>query len=71
MSDIRQDGEDTYGMSHEWKIDITDVFGGTMGTRYFCRDCGECFVHLYHIYPNINSAMRFEEIRDVCTKVKV
>lgn len=55
-----------WGSSHVWKRDITDYFGGGMGTRYFCSGCGECFVHIYDAIPDIFAAMQHEGVAEVC-----
>ena len=66
MSDIRGEG---WGSTHDWRADITDQFGGGMGTRYFCGACGSCFVHRYHEIPDIFDAMKNENIPEVCSAV--
>lgn len=66
-SDIKGEG---YGSSHNWKHDITDMFMGGMGSRYFCRDCGVCFVHMYDSIPGIFEAMRSEGIPEQCVPRK-
>ncbi len=65
-TDIRGDG---YGSSHNWERNITDLFGGEKGTRYFCRGCGACFVHTYDLEPDIFKAMRDRDVHDICGAV--
>jgi hypothetical protein len=67
MSDIRGEG---YGASHNWSHDTTEPFRGDMGSRYFCFDCGACFVHMYNLIPDIFEAMRAEGISETCTPRK-
>ena len=63
MSDIKGEG---FGSAHDWKFDITDRFDGEKGTRYLCRYCGSCFVHLYDVFPNIFEAMKLREVPELC-----
>jgi hypothetical protein len=65
MSDIHGTG---YGSDHNWKWDITDTFGGEKGTRYYCPDCKQVFVHLYDVTPNIFEAMRERHINEACIR---
>lgn len=63
QSAIRGEG---YGSTHNWMHDTTEPFRGDMGSRYFCRACGNCFVHMYHWQPDIFDAMRDEGVPDEC-----
>jgi hypothetical protein len=64
MSDIRGEG---HGSAHDWRHDTTEAFNGDMGSRYFCRACGTCFVHMYNWVPDIFDAMRRDGIPGQCT----
>lgn len=63
MTDIRGDG---YGSAHDWRHDTTEPFRGDMGSRYFCRKCGACFVHMYNLITDIFEAMADEDVPLKC-----
>ena len=64
MSDIYGTG---FGSTHDWRYDITDIFGGEPGSRYICQNCGQVFVHYYNSTPDIFEAMeRNSNVTDDC-----
>lgn len=67
MSHINGEG---YGSTHDWWHDTTELFRGDIGSRYFCKNCGACFVHMYHRIPDVFDAMRDEGVPQVCAGIE-
>jgi hypothetical protein len=68
MSDVHGAG---YGAMHNWSRIHTypwKTMGGKAWSFYTCKDCGQRFVHYYHILKDIFQAIKDSGVTEECKK---